>query len=213
MTLDELAIKFDSDKSSLHHNYCPIYEHYFHPLQNDSIKLLELGIGGYHHPDKGGASLKMWYEYFPKARIIGIDIHLKEGLNNDRTQVFKCSQIDEEGLSFIIEPAGRPNIIIDDASHINPLTIRSFEILWNFLNPGGLYVVEDTESSWCAEDGWAKGCEDYKNYDYPTIINFFRQLCDEINTQYIPHFRPSKWYCDIDSIHFHKNLIVIKKKV
>lgn len=210
MTLDQLAIKYDSDKSSLHHNYCPIYEHYFGHLKEEFFTLLELGIGGYDHPNRGGASLRMWYEYFPNAKIMGIDLHEKRGLDNDRIKIFKCSQDSYLGLRLIIDPTIIPSIIIDDASHINPLTIRSFEILWPLLAPGGIYVVEDIESSWCAADAWAQGCDDYKNNDYPSTINFFRQLCNDVNAQYIPHY--VQGYSDIESIHFHKNLIVVIKK-
>jgi len=35
------------------------------------------------------------------------------------------------------------DIIIDDASHISPLSIRSFEILFKLLKRGGIYVIED----------------------------------------------------------------------
>lgn len=209
MTLDELAIKYDSDKSSLHHNYCPIYEHYFGPLRDRLIVLFELGIGGYHHIDRGGASLRMWYEYFTKAKIFGVDIYAKGGLNNDRIETILASQ-DSEKLQEIVERV-HPNIIIDDASHINPLTICTFENIWKHLHPGGLYIIEDIESSWSASDAWAQGCDDYRNYDYPSTINFFRQVCDEINAQYIPHYQ-KRGYDDIESIHFHKNLIVVKKK-
>lgn len=209
MTLDSLAIKYGSDKSSLHHNYCPVYEHYFAPLKDQPIFLVELGIGGYHYPDRGGASLKMWYDYFPHAKIVGVDIYKKTGLDNDRIKTFTCSQHNEYALPVLLT-TNNPDIIIDDASHINPLTIRSFEILFPLLKPGGIYVIEDIESSWCGADGWAQGCADYKNYDHPSTINFFRQLTDEINGQYIPHYEKRGY--DIESIHFHKNLIIVKKR-
>jgi hypothetical protein len=208
MNLTDLALKFGSDKAG-HHSYTEIYERYFEPLRYKPLLLVELGIGGYEFPDRGGASLKMWYEYFPNAFIIGIDLNDKIGMSNARTQIFKCSQDDEALLKAIVSPA--PDIIIDDASHICPLTIRSFEILWPRLKSGGIYVVEDIEGSWCPGDGWAKGCADHKNYDYPSTINYFRHLCDELNAQYIPHYTAGN-YSDIESIHFYKNIIFLIKK-
>lgn len=202
MTLSELAIKYGSDKEG-HHSYCGIYERYLKELQSYSVTLLELGIGGYHYPDRGGASLKMWYDYFPNASIIGVDIHTKTGLCNDRIKTVVISQDSDDLLTL-----SQPDIVIDDASHINPLTIRSFEILFPRLKSGGFYFIEDIESSWCPVDGWANGCDEPNNMQAPSSINFFRKLINEINTQFIPHHTQTY---PIEFIHFYKNIIVIKK--
>jgi hypothetical protein len=210
MNLTELALKHGSDKAG-HHNYTPIYEKYFAPFRDQPITLLELGIGGYEFPDRGGASLKMWYEYFPKADIVGIDLHSKTGLSNERTWVYKASQTDHIFLEGLLKAHGNPNIIIDDASHINKLTIQSFVILFPLLAPGGIYVVEDIESSWAPLHSWAMGCDNYKDLNEYCTVNFFRRLVDEMNGQYIPHYET--WgFPEIDSIHFYKNIIFIQKK-
>lgn len=211
MNLTELALKHGSDKAG-HHNYTPIYEKYFSPLRDLPITLMELGIGGYEYPDRGGASLKMWYEYFPAAKIIGVDLYLKNGLCNDRTKTFIGSQSDDVFLKELINNIGNPNIIIDDASHINNLTIQSFVILFPLLAPGGIYVVEDIESSWAPEGSWADGCSDAYNFTAKTTVNYFRALINEINGQYIPGFRSCWVDLGIESIHFYKNIIFILKK-
>jgi len=74
MSLDTLAIKYGTDKSSLHHNYTPIYEQYFADKRNSPITLVEIGFGGYEFYDRGGQSARMWKEYFYKGRIISIDL-------------------------------------------------------------------------------------------------------------------------------------------
>ena len=38
---------------------------------------------------------------------------------------------------------GKFDIIIDDASHRDKETRNSFNCLWQFVNPGGWYIVED----------------------------------------------------------------------
>lgn len=212
MNLTELALKHGSDKAG-HHNYTPIYEKYFAPFRDQPITLLELGIGGYEFPDRGGASLKMWYEYFPTAKIIGVDLHKKVGIANGRIRIYQGSQDDIQFLGGLIAAEGRPNIIIDDASHINNLTIQSFAILFPLLAPGGIYVVEDIESSWAPAGSWADGCSDPYDFNAKTTINYFRALLNEINGQYIPGWR-SCWADDlrIDSFHFYKNIIFILKK-
>lgn len=210
MNLTELALKHGSDKAG-HHNYTPIYEKYFSPIRDQAITLMELGIGGYEFPDRGGASLKMWYEYFPNAKILGVDIHKKTGIDNDRIKTIQGSQ-NNNGLFWnLFLSTERPNIIIDDASHINRFTIESFQILFPHLAPGGIYVVEDIESSWAPAGSWADGCADYRNMEAATTVNFFRRLIDEMNAQYIPAF-VSYGFPEIESIHFYKNIIFILKK-
>ena len=40
--------------------------------------------------------------------------------------------------------------IVDDASHINWHQIQAFELLFPCLKPGGIYIVEDIDSSYKA---------------------------------------------------------------
>ena len=48
---------------------------------------------------------------------------------------------------------GAPDIIIDDGSHLNEHVIESFRLLFPSLAPGGLYVVEDTQTSYLESKG------------------------------------------------------------
>ena len=196
MTLNEIANKHKTDKGSWHHGYAAIYDTYFTPLRGLPIRLAEIGIGGYHYPDRGGESLKMWDEYFTKAEIIGVDIHVKLGLDNDRVQTYVCNQTDER----LQKITGVCDIIIDDASHINNLTIATFELLWPMVAVGGFYVVEDTETSYweVASDG-----TDFKGGSHPdTVMNYFKAKTDLLNLT----------ESDIEFIHFYKGLIILKKK-
>ena len=77
--LTELAIEFRTDKWGVH-KYTPHYERHLQHLRGESFTLLELGIGGYKKRRKSGASMKMWRWFFPKARIVGLDIEDKTWL-------------------------------------------------------------------------------------------------------------------------------------
>jgi hypothetical protein len=171
------------------------------------MTVLELGIGGYHYPDRGGAGLKMLYDYFPNARIVGLDIAKKVGLHTNRTAIYKGSQDNWTLLQDIIAIEGNPKIIIDDASHMNYLTIRSFELLFSQLQPGGIYCIEDIESSWWEEHGF-DGCRDQNNMQHVSTINYFRKLLNEVSSKY--NNAPEVF--GIESIHFYSNLIFIFKK-
>ena len=50
------------------------------PKVDEEIKLLEIGVGGYDDPHKGGESLKMWLEFFSKGKIFALDFFYKNSI-------------------------------------------------------------------------------------------------------------------------------------
>lgn len=211
--LDKLAIQTGSDKSSLHHDYCRHYQKHFAHLKEKPITLLELGIGGYEFSDRGGAGLKMWSKFFNNGKIYGIDLHDKSGIELPaRTKIFKGSQADGDFLQKVMEEIGSPDIIIDDASHMNQLTIQSFKHLFPWLKSGGLYVIEDIESSWWNEHGF-DGTPNHKDMQFPSTVNFCRELINCVNVKHCPQSSSDfVGYGGIDAIHFYNNMVVIIKK-
>lgn len=139
--LDDLAIKYGTDKKiSEGHGYTKYYAEYFDNIRLNKLNFLELGV-------REGWSLKMWHEYFQNGLIYGIDNNMEgkcpDSFNEERVIFKLCSQDDEEFLTNLSNEVGGFDIIIDDASHISPLSIKSFEILFPLLKPGGIYVIED----------------------------------------------------------------------
>ncbi len=66
------------------HNYTDVYEAYLERWKDKPIRLLEIGLGVtgdqweaqiVHGKNTGGASIKMWHDYFQSGRIYGIDIN------------------------------------------------------------------------------------------------------------------------------------------
>lgn len=195
--LNHLAIKYGTDKSSKHHGYADIYETYLSPLKDAEISLLEIGIGGYDFPNKGGNSLRMWREYFTKARIVGIDIYKKDFTIPGVEMYF-----DGEA------PAGNWDVIIDDGSHVNEDVINTFVKMWPSLNAGGLYVVEDVHTSYYEEN--YGGCWDPEAIH--TTMAYFLRLCHQLNHETLDARWRTEHSGQIEYIHFYKQLIVIKKK-
>jgi cephalosporin hydroxylase len=209
--LDALAIKYQTDKSSLHHNYCDIYEKFFAQMRNDNFVFIEAGIGGYNFIDRGGQSARMWREYFPNAKIVTFDIHEKKLPDFENIEVFKGSQDDYVFLSNIVNNVGAPKVFIDDGSHLSKQQIITFEAIFPLLQSGGIYVVEDIETSWYERDGFG-GTENAEDFTAPTAMNYFRKLLNELNSQYIAHYQPDEKYKNkIEAIHFYKNTIIITK--
>lgn len=200
MTLDEIAIKYNCDKSSLHHDYCRIYEMYLEKYRNEPISFLELGYGGYDDPNNGGESARMWREYFRMAEITVVDLYWKDNVPNG-VGFIHTSQ-DESTLSLL----PKQNIILDDASHINYLTIASFRLLWDRLISGGLYIIEDLHSSY---DTYYPDANPNPN-EGNTAMNFLKRLTDELNADYLAD--EHKLGYEVDFIHFYKNLVIIGKK-
>lgn len=208
--LDILARKHGTDKSG-HHDYCRHYHKHFKHLRNDRIKLLELGVGGYKYPDRGGEGLKMWSEYFPIAEVYGIDLYDKSEIKglSKRVKIFTGSQADGDFLLEVMSQIGNPDIIIDDASHVNILTIKSFLHLFPWVKPGGIYVIEDIESSWWNEHGFG-GDPDVDNHQAITAMNFIKdKLLLDVNAKHVPKYKATY---QIESMHFYQNMVVIQKK-
>lgn len=155
--LCELGAKYFVDKCpSIYHDYTPTYDSILGPLRHDIKTILEIGIGhnGLMKPICGenykhGASLRMWRDYFPNARITSCDI-LEEVLFNDeeRIETYLADQSNIESLESLVSKI-KPNngffdFIIDDGSHIELHQTISFTTLWKYVRPnGGIYIIED----------------------------------------------------------------------
>ncbi len=210
-SLDEIMTSYQSDKASWAHDYCPNYEHWFSSLRDQKLVLLELGIGG-EDKEIGGASLKGWADYFPNSRICGIDIYPKGSLDTERISTFTGSQTDEKFLQNVLSMTGTPDIIIDDASHINTYTIKSFQILFPLLRKSGIYVIEDLSMACRWDFGGDINLEDIK---LPTIMNYLFTMLHSLNPiekVADEHYIRPEEFKDIESVHFYPDMVVIKKK-
>ena len=200
--LSKIAQKHDTDKGLNHHGYTPIYDKYFNQYVGKSITFLEIGIGGYEFNNRGGGSLNMWAEYFENAKIIGVDLYDKSQIKKDsRVEIHKFSQ--DHGMAFFnLFQQGIPDIVIDDASHRNDLTIQTFKIVFPYLKEGAIYVVEDTHTSYWKEH--FNGTNDLESQE--TIIGFFRNQLHSLQIE-----SGVENYYGIKSIHFYNKQIFIFK--
>lgn len=217
-TLDELAIEHGTDKSTLSHGYTRWYETYFEPIRQEPITLLELGWGGHDDPTAGGQSAATWRAYFPHATIVVVDIAAKT-VARPGVHFHQGSQADPAFLTDLHERYGDFDIVIDDASHLSSLTIRSWQLLYPRLAPGGIYVVEDTHMAY--HDFYYGTSEANRDPDVPrsdgqpTMMQYFRRLADEVNCSgrtdwelYPPRY--SLGY-RLDWIHFYYNILFTRK--
>lgn len=208
MTLAELAVEFNSDKHGTHF-YTSHYERYFNHLRRDEITVLEIGVGGYSRRH-GGGSLKMWKWFFPRARIVGLDIEDKSFVDEPRVRTVIGSQTDEAVLRRILDEEGAPMIVIDDGSHVPADIIATFGMLFPLLPDGAIYAIEDTQTSYWPEWGGqidrdAEG----------TTMWLVRQLIDGLNYEEFldDDYTPSYADRHVVAVHCFHNLVILEKGV
>lgn len=207
--LNKLAVIHRTDKFGGHF-YTPHYQHFFRKFKFKKMNVLEIGVGGYDDPIRGGNSLRMWKSYFPFSKIYSIDIYDKSKLQEKRIKIFKGSQVDPILLERICNEVGEFDLIIDDGSHINEHVIQSFEFLFPKLKKGGYYVIEDTQTSYWNEYGGTSLDFNKKG----TIYEYFKNKVDALNFMEfeVENYEPNYYDKNIVAIHFFHNMIFIHKE-
>jgi hypothetical protein len=167
----------------------------------------------------------MWKDYFFNSKIIGIDIIEKsKQYEDERIKIEVGNQTDEIFLKNIINKYGPFDIILDDGSHQNNDVIKSFEILFASIKSQGIYVVEDSCTSYWNEfnGGYKKdgsSIEYFKNFidhvNFFGIINFnFYNVHARREDVLIEVSKKNQPDCrlDIESINFLNSIIIITKR-
>jgi hypothetical protein len=205
--LCKLAEYFQTDKWGLH-KYAPHYQRHLQHLKCDAVNLLEIGIGGYSKAGRGGASLRMWKHFFPYGQIFGVDIHDKSFVDEDRITTLVGDQSDPESLIAIADKIGGLDVVIDDGSHFSPDVLTAFKTLFPLLRDGGIYAVEDTQTSYWPE--W-QGSEDRE--DPNTSMSMLKRLADGLNYEEFvdDNYQPTYTDLNVVGVHFYHNLAIIEK--
>jgi hypothetical protein len=190
------------------HWYAPHYQAHFAPLRKKRITLLEIGVGGYEDPLRGGESLRLWKAYFPNARIFGIDVFDKRALEEPRIRTFQGSQEDPAFLARVVAETGPLDIVIDDGSHVNAHVLASFEALFPHLREGGVYVLEDLQTSY-----WPKFGGSLDLMAPHTVVNRLKRLVDGLNhaERIEPGLSPTFLDLNVRALHFYHNLAFVHR--
>lgn len=152
MELDALMTKYGSDKTV--NGYVPMYHSLFKNIRDESIDLLEVGIGtmipgvpssmvGYSQPGYApGGSLRAWRDYFTNGHIVGVDVQPDTQFTEERIQTVLADSSNRLMLDDVL--GNRVfDIIIDDGLHYDETQIATMENLWHRVRPGGYYIIED----------------------------------------------------------------------
>ena len=157
-----------TDKDMSRHGFTEVYEYFFSPLKESVTRIFEIGV-------LDGGSLLVWRDYFPQATVYGIDIKDTAHLNSERIKTFIADQENREQLQlFIDNSGGNFDIIVDDGGHSMKQQQVSFGFLFEHVNPGGYYIIEDVHTS-LAMYAARHGVEaDESNTTLRMINNFIR---------------------------------------
>ncbi|CAF1593964.1 unnamed protein product [Adineta ricciae] len=149
-----IGMKFKTDKVYLHH-YERFYEKYLSQYRDTSVRLLEIGLGC-DMIQAIGASARTWREYLgDQAEIHILEIDMKCGEKWFSTIGKQINVIlhygDQENVMFLETFKSKMNkfdIIIDDGGHTMNQQRTSLITLSPLVRTGGLYIIEDLETSY-----------------------------------------------------------------
>lgn len=201
-SLTELADECGTDKGT-HQGFMPYYKKYL-PGPHQAVVLCEFGV-------KTGASLLMWSKYFwhVNTRIMGLDVSYDQytPIDDARVEVYKadCTNTDAANILTAMRPI---DIIVDDASHEGPDVAAAWNNWWPNLQPGGLYVVEDTHCSYNTDHYRTAGVPGTQG----TSMEFLKSLADEVNWGYHGYNRWTPQAEDVQFVHFFPGITFIGKK-
>jgi len=207
ITLDELGLKHGTDKSSAHHDYLRFFETFFAPVRDEPITLLEIGV---HR----GASLRTWEDYFPRAKIIGVDIlPTCKRFERDRVTIELADQSNVEHLAHIALKHGPFDIIVEDGSHYWEHQITSVRTLFPFLKNGGYYIAEDLQTNYGAMR------EQYKGIATTSCMDFLKSwmdLCvgdDQIDIRAVEDAFLRTYGRALEFMAFQRRACILKKRI
>ena len=131
--LDAIGVRHGTELSSLGRDCLAQWERFLEPLREEAIDLLEIGVGS-------GASLRTWREWFPLARLVGLEarrVMLESSIAG--CTIVQGSQTDFEVLRRILLNR-RFRLIIDDGSRHVDDQVQTFLTLFPWLEPASVYI-------------------------------------------------------------------------
>ena len=184
-------------------HYLPLYHRHFEKYKNlaspeNKITILEIGV-------QNGGSLDLWTKYFgPENCVIyGLDIDARcASLQKDNIKIFIG---DQENINFLKELKKKIpplDILIEDGGHKMNQQINTFDVLFDHIKPGGIYLCEDTHTSYWP--GYGGG---YRNPS--TWIEYSKNLIDNINGYH--HNRVDAFTKSCSGIHFYDSMVFFDK--
>ena len=185
-------------------HYFEIYNRHLEKFFDKEVHVLEIGV-------YEGGSLQLWKKCFGEAsHIYGVDVNplCKEFEKKDENiKVYIGDQGDRNFLQTLSDDISTIDILIDDGGHTMEQQIATFEVLYPKLSENGVYICEDTHTSYDPYHGGG-----YQKKD--TFIEYCKNLVDKKNAW---QSNSSKLNVDeftksTHSITFYSGIVVFEKR-
>lgn len=156
--LCDIAFRYRTDKCpKIRHSYTEAYHKLFKDNRNEIKKVFEMGIGfpetmshverAIGEPHIVGASLYMWRDYFPNAKIYGADWDPRGIFEADRIKTYLCDERYPQDVKAVINDVGTDiDIFIDDGEHKCEVQILLAKTVLPMLRKDVIYIIEDSHS-------------------------------------------------------------------
>jgi len=167
-----------------------VYDRHVSKFVGKNVRILEIGVGA-------GGSLQMWREYFgKKSKVYGLDINSEcKDFEGAGIEILIGDQGNKECMESVADILRDLDLVIDDGGHYMHQQKITFDTLFPIINDGGVYVCEDTNTSYDKNYGGGRKRQD-------SFIEHVKNLIDSQN-----HME-SKLY----GIHFYPWMVVIEKR-
>jgi hypothetical protein len=177
------------------HSYADYYDRLFSHCRTSVTKVFECGVGT-NNPDapssmgsngKPGASLRVWRDYFPDAKVYGADIDKTVLFEEDRIKTFYVDQLSQDSIQNMWRSVGVHDfdLMVDDGLHTFKAGSTLFLNSISNLSSHGIYVIEDVHLN-----------------DLLKYREFFDGL--EYAVEYVCLYQPSQ-------VSLNNNLVVIRR--
>jgi hypothetical protein len=212
---------FDSSPKSTDKwsRYFDVYQRYLEKYEGKNITFIEVGV-------QNGGSMEMWSKFFgPESKLYGIDIDPKCAelkYDNPNVNIIIGDQESKEFWDTILPSIGPIDVFIDDGGHFIPQQIVTFEKVWNKIKRNGVYICEDTHtsyfqrfnSSYKSQNSFIEYAKDFADILHLKKTDQYNSLIGENISNIIrsnENLVKKEFAHDLSSIHFYDSMIVIEK--
>lgn len=217
--MQQAGIASGADKISIHH-YDQVYGRALAEYANaGSFAMVEIGYGA-------GEGINFWHALFPHVYHYCFDLEHGDW-SDEKTSILRVDQSKPQDLERAVAIVRHPiSLIVDDGSHHPDHQLLSFSTLFQkLLQPGGLYIIEDVETSY-----WRRGRLYAYEFSYGlgnrhSAIEAFKLLADFVNRRFLDP-ADQNWLvaslldvgidpaaaAQVESVSFGRNAILVFKQ-
>ena len=228
----------NTDKVFPQHHYEGLYSKYLDSLRNNvRVNFLEIGLGC-NMPAGPGHSVELWRQYFgedilnyhvleytrclDRWKFIVGKMHLSSSSEkwyqkiwDEDKKIFWGDQADQKLLLEMTKQINQPlDVVVDDGGHTMNQQITSFENLFPFVKPGGIYFIEDLETSFMRGE-W--GGDAKSHIKQTTTVGYIQRIITDLHWRSEHHLvstshNPTKWSNWIRSVDCDRMICAIVKR-